>query len=302
MKGVAARNLPRLLGLSILVVAIWFLARTVISNWDALSGWRPTPRDLAVMGGLSAVYCGALFFLAEAWHRIVNLFGFEPRVRTYQSYTATLIIRYIPGNVAHLIGRAAYLRNGPLSKGALGRATLLELAITPMGAVLVLAFLWPYLPTEGLPHALTLVPKWLPLAFLVAGLGLLPVLGRSSRIGGLVPPILFTAAFMAGLGGIFAVLTWNATSVPLPVAAAIALFAWIAGFATPGAPGGLGTREAILVALLSNVGCPGEVALILSIQLRLVTLTGEVLCAIVGWRVLPMSMPAPKAPAGAEQE
>jgi uncharacterized membrane protein YbhN (UPF0104 family) len=52
--------------------------------------------------------------------------------------------------------------------------------------------------------------------------------------------------------------------------------AWTAGFLTPGAPGGLGVREAVLVALL--VGPLGEgSALAVALAWRVATLGGEVI-------------------------
>ena len=60
----------------------------------------------------------------------------------------------------------------------------------------------------------------------------------------------------------------------LPIAACT--LAWMLGFVTPGAPAGLGVREAVLLGLLGPVlGEPA--ALLLSLQLRLATLGGDLL-------------------------
>ncbi|MDV7143719.1 hypothetical protein R3X27_13615 [Tropicimonas sp. TH_r6] len=287
MKPAVARFLPKAVGLIFIALAIWFLARTVVENRQALADWRPDIRDIALMAGLGVFYALSLLLLAETWHRIVNLFGTEPRKRTFQSYTATLVARYIPGNIAHLIGRAAYLRNGSLGTGDLGRATLLELAITPLGAVLALALLWVKLPKEDLPVDLSALPWPVPLLVCAAGLFSLRLFARQARIAKVLLPVFFSALFMIGLGTSFALLAASETTVALPVAAAIAICAWIAGYVTPGAPGGVGTREAVLVALMSAAGCPADMAIVLSVQLRLVTLTGEVLCTALGWLAWP---------------
>lgn len=57
--------------------------------------------------------------------------------------------------------------------------------------------------------------------------------------------------------------------------------AWVAGFLTPGAPGGLGVREAIMVALLGPVYDPGT-ALALAVTLRIVSTAGDGVGFVVG--------------------
>ena len=57
--------------------------------------------------------------------------------------------------------------------------------------------------------------------------------------------------------------------------------AWIAGFVTPGAPGGLGVREAILVASLGPLYGEGT-AVALALTLRAVTTAGDGLGFLVG--------------------
>jgi uncharacterized membrane protein YbhN (UPF0104 family) len=52
--------------------------------------------------------------------------------------------------------------------------------------------------------------------------------------------------------------------------------AWVAGFVTPGASGGIGVREAVLVALLSPFTSPAN-ALVLAIILRLITIIVDLL-------------------------
>ena len=59
---------------------------------------------------------------------------------------------------------------------------------------------------------------------------------------GLVVQILLAATFMAGLGSILAILAWSVAMVSSPVASAIAIFAWIAGYVTSDAGRYHGTK------------------------------------------------------------
>ncbi|WP_068117251.1 lysylphosphatidylglycerol synthase domain-containing protein [Tropicimonas marinistellae] len=288
MNGPTLNRAIRLAGLALLGLALWYLLRTFAANRAALSQLRPDAAEIALMLALALAYGAALFLLAECWHRIVAGHGQEPRARTYLSYTASLVARYLPGNVCHLIGRAVYLRDGPLSASALARATATELAVTPTGAALVLAVLWPVVPAAVLPPPLAAIPQWLPLAALGAGLSVFALVSRVEALPDLRPPaapVLLSAVFMTGLGALFAVLAWHGTDAPVVVAAVAAVFAWLAGYVTPGAPAGLGAREAILVAALTAVGSSAENALLLAVQFRLVTLVGELACFSAGWAV-----------------
>lgn len=68
--------------------------------------------------------------------------------------------------------------------------------------------------------------------------------------------------------------------------------AWVVGFATPGAPAGLGVREGLLLLMLGPVFTPA-LAGILIIALRLATTLGDVLWFFVGLMLLPKRLPAP---------
>ena len=66
----------------------------------------------------------------------------------------------------------------------------------------------------------------------------------------------------------------NQPPPPLTVIIAANAVAWVAGFVTPGAPGGIGVREFVLVMLLKPYGL-AEVAVTVAAQMRLVTVAGD---------------------------
>ncbi len=72
--------------------------------------------------------------------------------------------------------------------------------------------------------------------------------------------------------------------------------AWVVGFATPGAPAGLGVREGLLLLMLGPVYTPA-LAGILIIALRLATTLGDVINFVVGLILLPRNrQPTPSIP------
>ena len=58
--------------------------------------------------------------------------------------------------------------------------------------------------------------------------------------------------------------------------AGVYCFAWLVGFVTPGAPGGIGIREALLSVLLANVVSP-EMITVAVIFNRVVTVLGDLI-------------------------
>ena len=294
------RRFVRLAGGLLAVVALAFLIRELIRQAPALSTWRPSAWTFTLLCALAIAHGSALFLLAEAWHRIVGIFAPEPRHRTWPSYTVTQVARYLPGNVAHLLGRAVWLR-GTLDTATLTRATLVELAVVPLGGVLALAPLALVMDVAALEPALQFVglkglpPVWLSVGALSAcATGLLVVatllLGGPRSVGRLAAPTLLTALFMAWLGGSFAVVVHvsglDLSSGEWPLMVAAAILAWLVGYATPGAPGGLGVREAVLVMLAGGLTIAGEATaavLLAAIIHRLVTTCGDAVCFAAGW-------------------
>jgi uncharacterized membrane protein YbhN (UPF0104 family) len=73
--------------------------------------------------------------------------------------------------------------------------------------------------------------------------------------------------------------------------------AWVVGFVTPGAPGGLGVREGLLLLMLAPVYSPAS-ASVLVIALRIATTVGDSLSFASGFLILPKGKdkPSPEAP------
>ncbi|MEM9709534.1 MAG: hypothetical protein AAF871_12190 [Pseudomonadota bacterium] len=281
-------RVARVLGFAVLAAALVFLGFEFAEHWPALRAWRPSQGQVVTLAGLAAIYAASLFLSAEVWHQIVTHWGPEPRQRTYFSFTVSLVGRYVPGNFAHLLGRAFYLRGGGLSDGDLGRATLAELFCYPLAALIVLSGLAPFLPQTMFGDW-----TWAVRALLFAGPILALVLWallRKTILPGqppardLVFPVLIAAAFLALLAALFATLANLIVPVPFFYTAGAALFAWLVGYATPGAPGGLGAREAALVVAMGGVA-PEADLLLAALLFRVTTTAGELACFMAGWPV-----------------
>jgi len=289
-----------------LVAGVYF----VIYAHRALAG-----RDLsALLDGrvlfttacLTALYTSSILTTALAWTRLLRAMrqpaGFS---RLLPILATTQFGKYLPGNVAQHIGRVALVRGMgvQLSPALLSVANELLLALVASAHIGALTLLWappdallqlqitqyrvPLLivVTAGALGALLLAPRvvlWLnrlrslgrktvgapttrlhldpatvaicyalyASSFVMIGYGLWLVAGSLAPANGLVPsPIFFVGAFASS---------------------------WILGFVAPGAPAGLGIREAVLSAWLSGV-LPSLEVVLLVVALRIATTLGDLI-------------------------
>ena len=181
------------------------------------------------------------------------------------AYGKSVLAKYLPGSVFQYASRQVLGIAMGFDQKAMGRASLMEIAlhvvIAAMGAALLLA----------------LSGQWTLLCLMVVLAGLLAIV-RLTALGGhgltaaLLYQCLFFAGFAALAAGLGAMLTASASLAMLM--AGLFLAAWLAGFLVPFAPGGLGVREAALVAAGAGLVDP---ALLLSFAAltRLMTLGGD---------------------------
>lgn len=286
----AAKLWARRAGQALTVLALGFLAFEIWRNRAAFGDWTPSLANIAQLAGLAAVYGLSLMLLAGNWRMIVAALAPTPlpRAVVLRSYTMSQIGKYIPGNVAHLVGRHLLLARVGLGHKPLLLATLIEFLILPLSATLVaLGCLWMIRPPSDialLSTALSAAPWALGAAALAWGglvltCALHPAARRWLRPAALTLPL--ACVFMALLGGIFALILTMLTPASVLAAIGAATLGWLVGFATPGSPGGIGTREATVLLLMR--GQAEEAPLLLALALfRVVTVLGDLVCYAIG--------------------
>ena len=251
----------------------------------------PYFRDWGTIAGLvgfAFVYALSLFLVASAWVALIPRDRIGPPARALvRAYGVTSLAKYLPGNVFHFAGRQIVGARLGLSHAVIARATAVEslLSVAMALGVALLAVAvgseadavlpFPRSFVAGLVVALVVISlllvsrRWL-VGLGVAALDPLAVLVAAS----------FAAAFFA-VSAVIAVAT-NAlvqpTEAPSAAIGAAYLFAWTIGYVVPGAPGGVGVREATLLGLLaSTTPAPGILAFVLAT--RFITTLGDALFA-----------------------
>jgi hypothetical protein len=281
------------LGQGLLAVAVVvFASRALLRHWGEFRAldidWslEAVPLVLAVLAVL-ATYA----VLIEAWRRVVIGWGQSLRYTTAaRIWCLSNMGRYLPGKVWSIAGLAVLAqRVGVSGWAATGSAVAMQALAVGTG-VSVVAF--------AAPHAVS--PLQLLAAFVIAvgvvwflvSRRLSSLLARIARADVTLRPLTPQAAAIAGVATLVAwvaygVAFWLLARGLLPGAdlsarAAVGVFAagYIVGLLAIFAPGGLGVRELVFIAILApRLGSGGAVGLAVASRL-LLTMT-EVVAALV---------------------
>jgi uncharacterized membrane protein YbhN (UPF0104 family) len=259
------------------------------------------------------------FFGTHVWRLLMSDQGHRVPTRlAVQVFFISQLGKYLPGNVGQFLGRGVLAKSTGIPVGvAVGTAVfegIWNLVISASLALLGTVVLWDLQSAQGAAPAFASKLAWiLPLALVAPWLGIkvantfLP--GVSRKIGGgqlLRLPRLRTALFVSLLilinfmqqGYIVKLQAEHLFASPDVDWFSIALLyssAWVVGYVVPGAPGGLGVREAMMVVLLAPLTGPA-VAAGLAVSMRLTTLLGDaatVMLGVLGRRLNPPGAPPP---------
>ncbi|MEW9920644.1 hypothetical protein AB2B41_13590 [Marimonas sp. MJW-29] len=240
----------------------------------------------ALWAGLSVglfLYVLSQVIAAEAWRAILLLseVRIAPGLARGQPMVSQ-IGKYIPGNVAHLFGRVALGRQDGVPGSILAASMVLEVGVT-LGVGLGVAGAFLLVRPEVIPNLAADYPdlgtRLLPVAvaaLLAIGLGIGAILLRS-RLRALDAPrpglsqlakpltLLVASFLLLGVSLWATTLPFAADTAPDLVACTLIFaFAWAAGFVMPGAPGGIGVRDSIIVlGLAASVGDGSALAIAL---------------------------------------
>ncbi|MCE2542723.1 MAG: hypothetical protein J4F30_04700 [Acidobacteria bacterium] len=270
----AARKWSGRIGLALAACSVAFVAARFLQYRDDLAAAH-VPRVVWLAAPLfAALYAASSVLLASAWRDLLAAQGQPAGLRwCVGAYGLSQLAKYIPGNVFQFAGRQLIGVSGGLPHSVLARSALHELlGLTAAGGLISLWALplvavglsWVSTPLVG---AAT-VGLALATVRLVAGARIARALGAHLLF------LLAAATVFFWLLGLLAPHPDQAAAW-LPIWGAYTA-AWMAGFATPGAPAGLGVRELVLLFLLS--GRVQEETLLVAVALaRLITVLGDLL-------------------------
>jgi glycosyltransferase 2 family protein len=268
------------------VVSLLFISSRLWAYRQTVGDQVEKPFFLWVVLLLASVYAAAGLLLATGWYSILGCRdewnGKLPWSRAWRIYGRTQIAKYIPGNIFHFAGRHLLARNAGALHAQLVAAGTGEIVMTLTAAglysLLATRILFNRIPVHFVVPALVILSVCLGLFIFLGGRLKLRSFARGIKVanlwvGELYYLIFFTVSIALFQGVIFLV---SGQWPDLFLIAGGYAAAWAIGFVVPGAPGGLGVREAMLITFLSGV-LREETILLAAIVFRVVTTLGDCL-------------------------
>jgi uncharacterized membrane protein YbhN (UPF0104 family) len=273
-----------IIGTLLVLLSFYYIGLQLWGYREDLQAWTPTSASFIAIGFCIIIYALANYLLAAAWVRQLRICGeitLDWRV-LLPIYGKSQIAKYIPGNIAHIAGRHAMGKFAGIAHSHLVIAALYEIIGLVCAALII-----------TLIGGSSVINQFTSLSWSVAALPIIlisylisprllqlfrPDMESVSPLM-MLPPLIYYAFFFLASGTalvIVGIYTGSFTLKPdnLIILSAFAV-AWAVGFLTPGAPSGIGIREAILVLLLSPFTGEGN-SLIMAFLFRLVTIGGDI--------------------------
>jgi uncharacterized membrane protein YbhN (UPF0104 family) len=271
----ATERRVRVLAQVLLVAAVVFVVLRVRSLWHG-SHVELANVDWAALAGSFVLAMLGTAAGALIWLVILDGLGVKPRLRWAGLFFQAQLGKYIPGSIWQYAGRAAVARSNGIPVGPVGVSLAVEFAAAAIAAGSMAAFL----------------VGWWGALILAAVAVLLAASGRPTRsrlpVHVTIRATLLYLPVWLLLGASFWLCARGLVAAP---AGDLALYmgtfavAWLAGLLAIYAPGGLGVREAVLVALLhGRIGAAD--ALVVAAASRLILILVDVLLAGVSTAVL----------------
>lgn len=252
----------------------------------------------ALIGGLiaaSLAYGGSIFYASFVFIRLLRILTSATvnRRRAIPIYCSSNLYKYLPGNFMHFVGRNRIAAETEgISHAEVATATVIDslflcFAAAVISAICVFQYAAEYLRTRISPTFFLLLIGGLVLSALLAWIFRRKLSKRLRRIISVLKRFRPAAAvrlfFSCCLRLLVLALTYFAVLLLLgqtitldnvPKILGLCTLSWVVGFVMPGAPGGLGVREAILIAFLGDVLSP-EILASSAIIHRIVCIFGD---------------------------
>jgi len=289
------RKVLKITGSFLVITALFFVSQRLWVNRALIFAWQFTPRSLLTILISAFFYACTNYSISYAWFRLLIWYG-QLNINVQDClciYARNQIFKYIPGNLFHYAGRHLAGRDLGMNHVALVGASFSEvmglLIASSMFSFLGIVFL--NVTQKHIPSFLIMtifiITFFSPVIFYKIA-SKFKTLGESyllpkktiDILTHLLSIYLLYYLFFLILGGLFLNVVFSAIGHldlgQMGTIITIFSLAWIGGFITPGAPSGIGIREAIIVSSLSKfIGEP--TSLYAAFMFRIITILGDLL-------------------------
>ena len=290
------KKIARVLGLFITGVCFIFIFKIILSMKMDWNIFLDDYENIFIFVGISILGSLNLYFVAYAWSLILKFV--EPnRVPNRQLayiYIKANIAKYLPGNVLNLVGRNVLAGKLGLSQKNITISTFFEIIFFATTTLILSALFSINKISELFKLINRYVPIWILFSiFLIILTILILIILKNNKYFSLLKKYLniefiFISIKAMGLYSVYFIFSGSVLSFILSellsVDVTVNLFfqligvyviSYFIGYITPGAPGGIGVRETILVLLITEL-FGTDIAVISSILHRIFTILSDV--------------------------
>lgn len=292
----------KVIGSAITVLALIFVVKKVVTmdvDWSMFADGK----TLAVIIGCTLIQAGIVIFMTLPWLRYVRILsGIRIPVKSaLPVYTRSNLMKYVPGNVFQYVGRNQLAADLQISHVDVACATLLDIASSVLTPLVLILFLMG-------KDMFRLFQQYSRNFLLVLGIGIVVLvllffllhwkfreplrryfekyrrlLNRKLIPRLLVVLLLYVAQYLVSTAmyGTAAGLLFEVPASQMGLFLGTYLFSWIIGFLTPGAPGGIGIREAVMV-LMCGSFLSTDTIMLYAVTMRIVSTLGDVVAFLIG--------------------
>ena len=302
------KKIIEILGWIISAAALYFVYQNVINIDLEAAKAKVSYSWIPYIIIFITIYVILMGFLATGWRYMLELLhGSElPKWRIIGIYTKTQIYKYIPSNLMHVIARIYFATQLGPSKSNVVQSYFLEIVFMVLIGILIVlisTLTGSFSLSDELINEIRDFSggklKGFSLGILVFGalaIGFYLVkalrnykssLNRQNLMRLLKLAVLLLA-FFYGMGLVEYFVFYSLLGMDITFLYVIALFTitWLGMFVIPGAPGGIGVREFIVITLLSPIYGPDDPTIGIII-FRVITVLGDALLLPLGSIFLP---------------
>ena len=249
--------------------------------------------DLKVIGMVlicAIIFALSVFIDSYSWKMLLTVSSDIkiPIIKITDVYTTSNLAKYLPGNVMHYASRNLLGAKYNISQKHMAYATILEIILKAISAMIISIILLNkalYRIILDINQNMSLRVDYLIICIILVSVVIIGFIlkkycvNTSNGIKAIIISILnYICTFLIS-SGIFIAITYvigaPLTMGELMYAGGIYIGAWLVGYITPGAPGGVGVKEGSLIMMLSGIYTIESITLI-SIVTRIVTILGDV--------------------------
>lgn len=295
------KHILKFLGKIVTLLAVAYIVYYIYSidfDFQLVKDW---PTFFFLVCGGAVISATFVFGMGKAWSNILKGLAKQPidTRMAIRVYAKANVGKYLPGNVMHYVERNLFAVNAGMGQVEIMLSSILEIAIIIFTTGMIVCIFMHGEAIEILSKYVSAMWIFVGLLILIGLIFAVSIILKkkpqmrvflvrlcSKDIGVIALKNVFFYSFQFFIMGVFLVAV-----LKIPLACEISIqmsgyiivsyiMAWVIGFVVPGAPGGIGVREFVLITLLGTYFLEEYIVFALVVH-RIVTVFGDVLAYLV---------------------